>query len=395
MDEIEEKLYHDLNLETDIPNKCEVIIKEGLNRNKKHYSVIKILTTACASLMITAGVVCAGTTAIEKIWKKPEKVEGMAEKENRDEITKEDKESVMPEKEARSKAKEILEKFGHENEEINLIELDKYSEDNIIEWYIQADNGNTLMSFNARNLELYSISFNNKKEENIEKYRTTKEEAEKTARKLCERYGYDVSEYTNVEISSNGLSEQDSYYWYVTFYKVYDGIVNKYEKIYISFVPEIDSIRDFRISPNSNYENNVVEISEEQASEIAVREEQKTNIKYSIKNTEIKLDIVKMNSNAYARTTDYNQYCEERNNTDYPEEKNIYYYINSRTRKAWKVRIEYDIPVSEIFTKNFNHQNLGYIYYVDATTGEIIGGEDYDKGIITRYENGELVVVNE
>lgn len=394
MDEIEERLYHDLNLEIDIPSKCETVIKEGLNKKRHHYSLIKIVTTACASLLITAGMVYASTTIIEKIWKQPEKVVGISEKQNRDEITKEDKESVMSEKEARSKAKEILEKFGHKNEEINLIELDKYSEDNIIEWYIQADNGNTFMSFNARNPELYSISFNNKKEENIEKYRTTKEEAEKTARKLCERYGYDVSEYTNVEISSNGLSEQDSYYWYVTFYKVYDGIVNKYEKIYISFVPEIDSIRDFRISPNSNYENNVVEISEEKASEIAVREEQKTNIKYSIKNTEIELDIVKMNSNAYARTTDYKRYCEERNNTDYPEEKNIYYYINSRTRKAWKIRIEYDIPVSEIFTETFNHQSLGYIYYVDATTGEIIGGEDYDKSIVTRYENGELVVVN-
>ena len=32
--------------------------------------------------------------------------------------------------------------------------------------------------------------------------------------------------------------------------------------------------------------------------------------------------------------------------------------------------------------KSFNIQDLGYTYYVDATTGEIIGGEDYSKPII-------------
>ena len=41
MDDIEKKLYHDLNLKTEIPDECEKIIKEALNKRKKHYSWAK------------------------------------------------------------------------------------------------------------------------------------------------------------------------------------------------------------------------------------------------------------------------------------------------------------------------------------------------------------------
>ena len=64
MDDIERKLYHDLSLKTEIPEKCEEIIKNGLNKKKKHYSWAKIIVVSCASFMITAGVVYAGTKVI-------------------------------------------------------------------------------------------------------------------------------------------------------------------------------------------------------------------------------------------------------------------------------------------------------------------------------------------
>ena len=46
--------------------------------------------------------------------------------------------------------------------------------------------------------------------------------------------------------------------------------------------------------------------------------------------------------------------------------------------------IEYDVPINDTFNENFNNQDLGYIYYIDATTGEIIGGEEYNKPIISK-----------
>ncbi len=399
MDEIEEKLYHDMNLETNIPSKCEVIIKEGLNKKKKHYSLIKILTTACASLLITAGMVYASTTIIEKIWKQPEKVVGYVEENI---ITEEERKNAMSEEEAKKKAKEILKKFGYEGEKIISAELEKYAGDNQLKWNIETDN-KILISFDANGGEELSIFFDSIFDKDIQKYRTTKEEAGKTARELCKKYGYDLSEYTYVDIDSNVTSisangeeqiEEEAFIWRVDFYKQYDNLVDEYSMISIEFIPEINESYCFFIR-DEKYENNSIEVTEEQAKETALKEEQKTGIKYEVKKVEAELSIASMNGNAYARTIDYEQYCEERNTPNYPIEKQIEYRTDKHIRKVWKIRIEYDIPVSEIFTENFNHQNLGYIYYVDATTGEVIGGEDYDKSIIARYENGELVVVNE
>ena len=109
MDDIEKRLYHDLNIQMEIPEKCDEVIKEALKPKKKHYSWIKIATTACASLMITAGGVFAGTKVVETIWKKPDKVVGNIEST----ITEEDMIGIMSEEEARNKANGILEKFGY------------------------------------------------------------------------------------------------------------------------------------------------------------------------------------------------------------------------------------------------------------------------------------------
>ena len=79
MDELDKKLYHDLSLEVEIPNKCKSVIKESLNdnkinRKKKHYSLAKIAVATCASFVLTAGIVYAGTAIVNKIWKQPEKI---------------------------------------------------------------------------------------------------------------------------------------------------------------------------------------------------------------------------------------------------------------------------------------------------------------------------------
>ena len=60
MDELDKKLYHDLSLEIEIPNKCKSVIKESLNydninRKKKHYSLFKIAITSCVTFILTFG----------------------------------------------------------------------------------------------------------------------------------------------------------------------------------------------------------------------------------------------------------------------------------------------------------------------------------------------------
>lgn len=379
MDDIEKKLYHDLNLEIEIPAKCEEIIRGALYRRKKHYSWMKIATAACASLLITAGVVYAGTKVIETIWKEPTKVVGYATEQD---ITEEEKSEIMTKDEAIKKAEIILKNFGYKDENIKLIELEKYGYSSGIIWRVETYN-NISLEFDAKGGKAINLFNQNALDANIEGYHTTKENAEKTARKLCNKFGYDLSEYEYVEINSNMETEEESYIWYISFYKVRDGLIDRFNEIEVGYIPEINDLYYFIVS-EGQYENNPVEISEEQAKETALKAEEKTNIGYNVKNTTAKLDIVSMNGDAYLRTTDYKQFCEQKNGIDYPDEKHVEYITDSRIRTAWVVEIEYDVPEEDILKDTFNNLDLGYTYFVDATTGEIIGGQIYSKPIIIK-----------
>ena len=140
------------------------------------------------------------------------------------------------------------------------------------------------------------------------------------ARNLCEKFGYDLSEYSFVEIDSNLTAENEAYLWYVKFNKEYDGLIDNYNGISLAFVPDINEIYYFVVS-EENYENNPVEITVEQAKTIALKEEEKTGLKYNVKNTDAELNIVSMNGEAYARTNNYKQFCEQRDTINYPDEK--------------------------------------------------------------------------
>ena len=180
-------------------------------------------------------------------------------------------------------------------------------------------------------------------------------------------------------------SEKKSYIWYISFYKEYDGIVNPYENISISFVPEINEFYYFSVS-NRKYENNPVEITMEDAKKIALEEEKKINTKYEISDSKADLNIISMNGEAYLRITDYKQ-MQEQSSVDYPSESWVTYRTDSRVRKAWVVTIKYNIPDSiNKFDGSYNANDEQFSYYIDATTGEIIGGcGNYDRMVKRLY----------
>ena len=67
--DIEKKIYHDIRLGVEVPDAFKKVIEGDVCKEKKYYSLIKVVTTTCASLLITAGIVYAGTIIYEKIWK--------------------------------------------------------------------------------------------------------------------------------------------------------------------------------------------------------------------------------------------------------------------------------------------------------------------------------------
>ena len=372
MDKLDQKLYTDLNIQIEIPDKLDAIIRNGLNKKKTHNSIFKKVASFLIIAFATTGIVFAAGVAYENyeknIWKAPQKVTG----ENADNNDNQNiaKQNTMSEDEARKKGQDKLEKFGYGNDKIKTIKLEGNPENYDLTWYIETEQ-NILVDFNANGEETFSITNNNTLSNDKTNYRTTKGEAEKTAKELAKKYGYDIECYNYVEVNSNLVPDSDSFVWDVAFFKEYDGVKNPYERIEVSFIPQINEIICFTVI-NKKFENNPIEITEETAKEIALKEEQKNTQKYEIKNIETKLKINSMNGYAYFRTNDYDQLHKQTSSSDYPYEKSVFYRTEARIRKVWLVTIVYNIPNK--FNGNYNPNDERVSYFVDATTGEVIGG---------------------
>ena len=372
------KLQSDKKLPTNISEELEILVKNTVYSNKKNvvkYSFAKMIAIVCTTILSATGIVYAGKTISEHIWHNPEKTVGFYAEEKYNEISKEDIEKSISKEEAIARAEEILSQFDIDNEKINSAKIESNDQNYDLTWYIKTESGVQIDidANDGKDFCLYNDNILNSDE--IQKYRTTKTEAEKTARKLCSKYGFDLSKYTEVKVESNLCDEKESYIWYVDFYKQYDGIRNPYEKISITFIPEIDKIVYFNYR-NKKLEDSTVEVTREQAEKIAIENDKKTGIKYDILNIETELNIVDMNGDAYLRITDYEQYRKQAY-VEYPSEKYVKYRTQSHIRKAWTVTITYEIP-DEInkFSEDYHSMDEEYTYYIDSQTGEVIGGTD-------------------
>lgn len=371
MDKLEQKLYNDLNIQMETPDKLDTIIKNGLNERKSHGSILKRVASFLIITFATSGIVFAAGVAYENyernIWKTPQKVTGEnADNNDNQNMTKQ---NIMSEEDARKKGQDILEKFGYGNDKIKTIKLVGNPENYDLTWDIETEQ-NISIAFDANGEETLSITNNRKLDKDITKYRTTEKEAEKTAREMIKNLGYDTEQYNYVKVSSNLNSDNDSYFWSVSFYKEYDEIKNPYEYIGISFIPQINEILGFNFI-NKKFENNPIEITAESAKEIALNEEKKVSVKYKIKDIETKLRIEAMNGFAFLRTNDYDQ-LHKQTESNYPNDKRVFYRTESRIRKVWLVTIVYNIP--DRLAKDYNRNDERVSYFVDVTTGEVIGG---------------------
>lgn len=93
----------------------------------------------------------------------------------------------------------------------------------------------------------------------------------------------------------------------------------------------------------------------------------------------IKIDskkmIVKMNADAYERINNKDKYYKAMQTPNYPNEERNYYNVEDKVRNAWVVVITYDDNFDDV-KKRYTESK--YSYFVDCTTGEIIGGHVMD-----------------
>ena len=120
--------------------------------------------------------------------------------------------------------------------------------------------------------------------------------------------------------------------------------------------------------------HNETVITEQDAINIALKEDKKV-AKNKVKNTKTKLMVVKMNADAYDRINNTDKHYEAMQTPNYPVEERTYYKVDNRIRKAWVVVINYEDNFDDVVKR---YTEGAYSYFVDATTGEIIGGHTMD-----------------
>lgn len=346
------------------------------NFKKEEYKVskskiTKMVATFIVSVGIMMGVVYAGTIIYENIWKEPQRVEL-----SKEEITPEIVRKNITEEEAKKIAQDKLAEIGLTEEEI--IGTDHYNPMGTEEIMYRFNTSNQWsIAINGQTGEFFDIWNNQKFNEQWEQCTITREEAIEVAKEWYKKLGYEEGEYklAKLEVQNNfGKEEDPGYKFYASFYKQYDDLYNTYESVLITFLAKDKKLMNYRVE-NSKFENNPLEISKEKAIEIATKEDRKVENKEII-STEAELRIEKMNGNAYARLHNTEEYYKPMTTTDVPLEERVYYQTEDRVRRVWIVSFNYgEEPGTDVVTR---YAKGTYSYFVDSTTGEIIGGDTSD-----------------
>ena len=187
----------------------------------------------------------------------------------------------------------------------------------------------------------------------------------------------DQGEYEMVTLRRNMETDEGSYIWYADFHKKYGDLLNEEEAIFIGWVPTINGLYTLNLKQNG-YENNEEKLTKEDAIKIAKQKDNIIETAKTIKNTKAELRIQKMNENVYLRENFKDEYekgtlnLEKTGENTYTLKKDaVFYETEERVRKVWCVVIEYDVPEGTTMSS--------FTYYIDATTGEIIGGQRGDS----------------
>lgn len=372
MEAYENFICETLNKKISTPQSYKIAIKTALDKENKvvKHNLIKVVLATCGGIILTTGIVFGGYTIYEKIWKEPRKYD--VSKEKPAVISEEEKSKIESEDEIRKKAKEILEEFGYPDKEIKRVDLNRSYDDNTNSYYavytedeysIPNSNKNIgiTIGFNSETGELEYFLNNDfdKIRPNLE--RISQKEAVDSSKNLLNKIGYPINSY---EIKSCESKEENE--WVISYSRSYDGVYNRYDEFQIAFgevnghiiVESVNGLLD------NTFENNEYVISKEEAINIAKEKEEEFSSEPIINITATK-GIEKMNQFIY---------CLENNIEDQMSVK-----TENRTRNVWVVKIEHE---KEPKNKDNTLSNVESIkrymskkYFVDATTGEIIGGD--------------------
>ena len=375
MDEIDKYIKKIVTKKIEEPPSFEKAIREALYSEKfykrmRKRKIIKTISTACATVVLTSGVAVGGFIAYEKVWKEPKQYtyEELKNTIAQSEVPEEEKANLISEDDAKNKALEIVNNLGYENQEITKIELNQNKEEYIEKTYYKIEtqnneNQNLNIRINAETGELESLEDNNLLANKSNTDEISKDKAIEIANSIYEDIGVDTNEYEldycrEEEVIYNGEIKE---VWSTKINKKYDGIVNPYEGLSIDFISNSKKIEISSIYKklDGKYENNPEVITKEEAIEKATNKD-KEMTKNEISEITIEKGIRKMNNNIY-----------NLENANITENKII--EIENIIRNVWIVKIKHKNNIK--FKDEIDLlRGADKAYYIDISTNEIIGG---------------------
>lgn len=377
-DKIDNLFFQYFENNQEVPN----IITNGIESamyNKKHkYEMIelikKIIITIVSFLTVTSGIAFASYTVYEKIWKEPKKYATSDDYLNSlpsKEISEDEKRNLITENDAKNIALNFLNKLGYENQTINSIELKRDYSQPMDSYYMaktESDYEKGLMVLiDSKNGYIEYFNDLDLKYKDLNQDIITEEQAKQIAVDTYEKLELNKNDYELYSIKKDEyvFENNTKTLWGATFLKKENNVYNKYENFSVAFIVVDNKIMydTINISKSTEKVNNPIIIKEESAIEIAKNKELEfTNTE--ITNIKSELSIEKMNTLVYQ--LEYEIY----DTMDLQIEENI--------RNVWKVSIEHKNKKDFNIYSNPNQymkENLNKEFYIDATTGEIIGGK--------------------
>ena len=366
-----DKIFEKVKMKIAISN----VKEEDIVMENKTKGILKTVATALAGIVLSTGVVFAGTVVYENIWKTPEKIQlSSGDFEEITKITEESKKENMSEEKAKEIAINKLNAIGFNSNIVGTNHYKEYDSNKI--WYRFDTEDNYEISIDGQTGEFFDIWNNNKNIQDTKKY-MTEEQGMETANKYYKLFGYKEGEYEITKIQSvnnEGTDTGAGFRMTVTYNKKYGDVYNPYEYISITLESKNMELVIFRVG-NIPFDNNQVVITENEAINIALKEDEKVETN-RVESTKAKLMVVKMNADAYDRINNKDKHYEAMQTPNYPNEERNYYKVDDKIRKAWVVVLNYEDNYGEDIVKRYTEGS--YSYFVDATTGEIIGGHTLD-----------------
>ena len=323
------------------------------------YKVLKIAATFVMVLGVTFGTIYAGKEAYQNIWQDPKKYSYSVSQE----VSDEEKQECISEEEANELGNKYLKQVGLEDEKILNQNLSKEFLSDKNEWGMSSKIATMTIDAKTGDLKIIQVpTWNYKIPYN---YGISREEAKEVAYQLFDKIKEDNIEgdYELVTLRRNMETDEASYIWYAEFQRKYGDLINPNESVFIGWVPTINGIYQIKIE-RDKFENNEIVKTKEEAIEIAKEKDRKVAPERTIKNIDADIRIEKMNAEVYLRENKKEDY----ENGKILKEDGVY-KTEERVRRVWLVNIEYEKQEDKMDS---------FTYFVDTTTGEIIGGAMYD-----------------